>query len=150
VAKRDPHEFLDSFGALSRCLRCAAGQTYASFDLGIAQAKFLRYVGLHPGISQAELARATDAAPTLTGRVLEALVERGWVRRKRSPDDRRQYLLELTPSGQRARAWVEKARDSLAEQVGAVLDDRDVKEFDRITKKVVAAIDGAKTRTIDR
>ena len=151
VPRRDPHDFLDNFGALSRCLRCAAGQSYAAFDLGVTQAKVLRYVGLHPGICQAELARATGAAPTLTGRVLETLIERGWVRRRRCADDRRQYLLELTPSGQRARTWVEKARDSFAQQVGSILDDRDVKEFDRITKKIVVALSaGSKPHVIDR
>jgi DNA-binding MarR family transcriptional regulator len=143
VRARESHQFLENFSALSRCLRCVACQTYATFELGVTQAKFLRYVGLHAGISQAELARATDTAPTLTGRVLETLVERGWVRRKRSPKDRRQYLLELTPSGQRARSWVEKARDDFADQVRAVLDDRDMKDFDRVTRKVLSAFEAS-------
>jgi hypothetical protein len=46
-------------------------------------------------ISQADLARATDTDPRLTGRALETLLLRGWVRRKRSKEDRREYILEL-------------------------------------------------------
>jgi DNA-binding MarR family transcriptional regulator len=139
VKRRDPHEFLETFGALSRCLRALAAEAYETIEVGSAQAKFLRHIGKHSRISQAELARATATAPTLTGRALETLVERGWVRRRRSEDDRRQYILELTASGQRTRERVEEARDGIVERVAKVLDAKDLEDFDRIVKKVLAA-----------
>jgi DNA-binding MarR family transcriptional regulator len=141
VVGREPHEFLESFGALSRCLRAVAAQAYATFEVGSAQAKFLRHIGRHSRISQADLARATGTAATLTGRALETLIERGWVRRKRSEEDRRQYLLELTASGQRTRERVESARDGIGERIAAVLDERDLEDFDRIVKKIRAAFE---------
>jgi DNA-binding MarR family transcriptional regulator len=143
VSKRDAYEFYESFSAVMRCLRAAASQAYATFEVGSAQAKFLRHIGRNSRISQADLARATDTAPTLTGRALETLVERGWVRRKRSEEDRRQYILELTASGQRAREKVDEARQGILEQLAAVLDERDVADFDRIAKKILAVFDGA-------
>ena len=118
-------------------------QAYATFEVGSTQAKFLRYIGRHSRISQADLARATATAPTLTGRALETLVERGWVRRKRSEEDRREYVLELTASGQRTRERVEEARERDRERIAAVLDERDVEDFDRIAKKILAAFEGA-------
>jgi DNA-binding MarR family transcriptional regulator len=139
VARPKPHEFLESFGALLRCLRSLTGQAYATLEVGSAQAKFLRHIGRHSRISQADLARATDTAPTLTGRGLETLIERGWIRRKRSEEDRRQYVLELTASGQRTRQRVEEARDEIVERITAELDDKDLEDFDRITKKLLAA-----------
>jgi DNA-binding MarR family transcriptional regulator len=142
VAGRDPHEFIETFGALSRCLRSVAAQAYAALEVGSAQAKFLRHVGRHSHISQAGLARATDTAPTLTGRALETLIERGWIRRKRSEEDRREYVLELTASGQRTRQRVEDARDGIVGRVAAVLDERDLEDFDRIAKKILAALGG--------
>jgi DNA-binding MarR family transcriptional regulator len=142
VARREPHEFIESFGALSRCLRSVAAQAYAAFEVGSAQAKFLRHIGRHSRISQADLARATDTAPTLTGRALETLIERGWVRRKRSEEDRREYILELTASGQRTRQRVEEAREAIVERVATVLDERDLEDFDRIAKKILAALGG--------
>lgn len=139
MKRRDPHEFIDTFGALSRCLRALAAEAYETIEVGSAQAKLLRHIGKHSRISQAELARATVTAPTLTGRALETLVERGWVRRKRSEEDRRQYVLELTASGQRTRERVEEARDGIVERVAKVLDAKDLEDFDRIVKKVLAA-----------
>jgi DNA-binding MarR family transcriptional regulator len=141
VARRDPHEFFERLSAVMRCVRSAAAQAYGAFDVGSAQAKFLRHIGRHSRISQADLARATDTAPTLTGRALEPLVERGWVRRKRSEEDRRQYVLELTAAGQRARERVEEARDEIIERIGAALDDKDIEDFDRIAKKILAAFE---------
>jgi DNA-binding MarR family transcriptional regulator len=127
--------------AVMKCIRTVAADAYAEIDVGSAQAKFLRHIGENSKISQADLARATSTAPTLTGRGLEPLIERGWVRRKRSEEDRRQYLLELTASGQRARERVLKARERIIAQIEAALDERDVKDFDRIAKKVLAAFE---------
>jgi DNA-binding MarR family transcriptional regulator len=139
--QRDRHEFYERLGEVMRALRSVAAQAYAPLDLGTAQAKFLRYIGEEKGISQAALARATFTAPTLTGRALEPLVERGWVRRTRSREDRREYVLELTAAGQRARARVLAARDQIIAQVAQALDARDVADFDRIAQKILAALE---------
>ena len=139
VTGRDPLEFYEQFFAVLRCVRAVAAQAYSSFEVGSAQAKFLRHIGRHSRISQADLARATDTAPTLTGRALETLVARGWVRRKRSETDRRQYVLELTASGQRTRERVEQARAGVSAQIAQVLDDEDRAAFERIAQKILAA-----------
>ncbi len=139
MRRRDPGEFVETFAALARSLRMVVGQEYAGLDLGATQAKFLRHIGRHSAISQADLARATQTDPALTGRVLEALVDRGWVRRTRSKKDRRQYVLELSLPGQRMCRRVEAARRSAAERVVAVLEDRDLDAFERIVGKLVGA-----------
>ncbi len=143
VARREPGEFLESLGTLSRCLRSVAAEIYATFEVGSTQAKFLRYIGRHSRISQADLARATLTDPALTGRALETLVERGWVRRRRSEEDRRQYVLELAASGERARKRVEAGRERVAGRIAEVLDERDLEDFDRIAKKILAAFEGS-------
>lgn len=141
VARRDPHAFYDRLSDVTRCLRTAAAQAYATFEVGSAQAKFLRHIGKDSRISQADLARATGTAPTLTGRAVAPLVERGWIRRKRSEDDRREYVLELTASGQRMRERVEGARQQIIDRIAAALDDRDVEDMDRIAKKILAVFE---------
>jgi DNA-binding MarR family transcriptional regulator len=139
VRETDGRHFFERFGQLSRFLRGVAAQSYATFEVGSTQAKFLRHIPREGGMSQADLARATDTAPTLTGRALETLVERGWVRRKRSEEDRRQYILELTASGQRARDKVDEARLRIVDRISAVLDERDAADFERIAAKIRGA-----------
>jgi DNA-binding MarR family transcriptional regulator len=138
VSRRKPDEFVESFRALTRCIRSVAAQSYASFEVGSTQAKFLRYIGEHSPISQADLARGTITDPALTGRALESLVERGWIRRKRSEEDRRQYVLELSAAGQRVRKRVDEAREEIAQRIAKVLDEKDMEDFARIAKKLIA------------
>ncbi len=83
VARPEPQRVLDSFSQVARRLRAAAAQSYASFEVGSTQAKFLRQLGEDAPLSQAELARKTVAEPTLTGRVLQPLIERGGGESKR-------------------------------------------------------------------
>jgi DNA-binding MarR family transcriptional regulator len=140
--RRDPTEFIETMGALKRCLSTLAGQAYAAAEIGSTQANFLRHIGQEGPVSQAELARATGTDPTLTGRALQTLIERGWVRRERSAEDRREYVLELGPAGRRAQARVDKVRVALAARVVAVLDERDMDDFDRVAKKILTAFEG--------
>ncbi|HEY9724225.1 MAG TPA: MarR family transcriptional regulator [Oscillatoriaceae cyanobacterium] len=134
-------DFIDAFRSLKKGLDAAMTQMYASEKLGVTQVRFLRHLGQHPGISQAELARATDTDPALTGRTLQPLMERGLVRREPSPADRRGYVLELGDAGRETLERVESLRERVLTQFVAPLDGRDLKDFDRIAKKLLAALE---------
>ena len=114
-------------------------QAYAEAALGPTQVRVLRYIGKHAPISQAEIARATATDPALTGRALQALIEREWVLRERSAEDRRQYLLKLGAAGQRALKRIEVVRARLVERIVDPLDQRDLADFQRIAGKLLAA-----------
>src|SRR5580698_8235705 len=77
-----------------------------------------------------------------TGRALETLIARGWIRRKKNEQDRRQNLLELTAAGERARKKVQGARDQIVRRIAAALDERDLKDFERIAGKILAELGG--------
>jgi len=139
--RRDPTEFIELFGAVKKRITALAAQAYAEAELGTMQAKLLRRIGRHGRTSQAELARATESDPTLTGRVLQTLIERGLVRREHSDEDRRQYVLELSAAGRRAQRRIEKLRTKAAARIAAALDERDLDDFDRIAKKILAAFE---------
>ena len=130
---------MESFAALKRCLDALAAQAYATSELGSTQARFLRHLAQHPRLSQAELSRATGSDPALTGRALQTLIERGWVRRQRSSRDRRSYLLQLSAAGQRTFTRLEGVRARLVDRVAAPLDEADLEDFERIAGKLLAA-----------
>jgi DNA-binding MarR family transcriptional regulator len=144
VPKRIAEEFLDTYGKLKRALSAAAAREYAQIELGSTQVRFLKQIGRSPGISQAELARATDTDPALTGRGLQTLLERGWVRRVRSATDKRAYVLQLGAAGKRMMTRVEATRGKLAERITAPLDEQDGEDFRRIVAKILAGIEAAK------
>lgn len=137
---RDPNDFIERFVSVKRRISAKAAAAYAQVELGTMQAKLLRHIGRHSQISQAALARATESDPTLTGRTLATLIERGLVRRERSAEDRREYVLELTAAGKRMRERVEKLRSEVTAQVVSALDDRDFEDFERVCEKILAAL----------
>lgn len=141
MSRRDPEAFIDTFVSVRRRISAVAAQAYAGADLGPMQAKLLRHLGKHAPISQAELARITDSDPALAGRVLTTLIERGLIVRERSTVDRREYVLELTAAGRRLRDRIDKLRSEVAARVVGALDARDLDDFDRIAKKILASID---------
>lgn len=103
----------------------------------------LRALGLTPGevnalahlraedpLAVAELQAATGQRPsTLTG-VIDRLERRGLVLRAVNARDRRSFVLELTPDGERAAAQVREAFSALESR--ADLDAGDVAAFKRV------------------
>jgi DNA-binding MarR family transcriptional regulator len=138
-------EFMDSLSLLRRRLMALAAEAYATAGMTRTAGRFVRHLGGHARLSQAELARATDTDPALTGRTLQLLIDAGLVRRERSKEDRRQLLVQLTAAGRRAGARLAKARVRLARRIAAVLDERDLRDFERIVHKILAAIDAERS-----
>ncbi len=136
--KRPAEEFLETYGKLRRSLSAYAAREYAQLELGSTQVRFLKEINRAPGISQADLARATDTDPALTGRALQTLIERGWVRRVRSATDKRAYVLQLGAGGKRLMLRVEAVRAKFAEKLVEPLDERDREDFHRIVTKILA------------
>jgi DNA-binding MarR family transcriptional regulator len=102
--------------------------------------KILRQVAETPGMTQADLARAIATDPALMGRALRGLISRGALRRKRSTVDARAYVIELGPRGLALLERVNEASAKLVERVSVLLDTRDLVDFDRIAKKLIAGL----------
>ena len=67
--------------------------------------------------------RQAVSLPTMSNSI-SVLVERGWVKRVPSPDDRRQVLLELTPDGRAVSIDMKnRAETRVAELIGALSPD---------------------------
>jgi DNA-binding MarR family transcriptional regulator len=87
--------------ALDHALNAKSKKMGATLGVTGPQRTVLRLVALTPGISSGELAELLHLHPsTLTG-VLERLVRRGLLERKRDPFDARRALLRVTAAGQR-------------------------------------------------
>jgi DNA-binding MarR family transcriptional regulator len=78
-------------------------------DLNLAPGQYsvLLLIGLNPGLSQNALAEATGLDGSTIVPITNRFVKLGWIRRSRRRDDRRFYILRMTPAGQ---AILDKAR----------------------------------------
>jgi DNA-binding MarR family transcriptional regulator len=140
ITKTEASDLLELFSKLQRARGWTDKKMFASLDLSPAKARLLEYIASHDGTSQTELARATDTDKTLTGRSVETFIENGWVRRDRSKDDGRAYILSLSPSGRRVVRQFGYVRNEILERVTKALDSDDLEDFRRIVSKLLASM----------
>lgn len=90
-----------------------------------------------------ELADLLDVTRGGLTRIVDRLVQRGWVQRDRPASNRREVHAKLTTEGQRA---IERARATyvrlLTETLGTHLDDSELDQLGRITGKLHHALTG--------
>ena len=73
----------------------------ASIDLTPPQSGILRAIALEPGRSQQALSGQLGLLPSRVVAYVDELEERGYVERRRNPDDRRLHALYLTAAGKK-------------------------------------------------
>jgi len=59
----------------------------------------MEFISKNPCISQKNIAENIGTAPAVMVGILDALSARGLLKRRRSPRDRREYYVQLTPKG---------------------------------------------------
>ena len=101
----------------------------------------LSYIDDHEGcVQQQELAEAFCMDANNVVLVLNELEDRGFVARRRDPNDRRRHQVELTPTGKRALAKAERAQESVEDEVLRALEPA---ERAILRQLLVRALNGA-------
>lgn len=100
-------------------------------DLGITQAEahILARLGRGGGTSPNELHNLIGHKRSTLTSVLDRLEVRGYTKRAINPDDRRSFIVSLTPQGKRAAQTVTKAVATLERRVRNRIKARDVDGF---------------------
>ncbi len=98
-----------------RDFTAAADRVLEDLDLGRAHHRALHFIGRSPGITVGDLLTILRITKQSLARVLNALVEKGYVAQSRGHVDGRQRLLSLTDSGEALeRLLFDKQRERLA------------------------------------
>ncbi|MFC7724487.1 MarR family winged helix-turn-helix transcriptional regulator [Nocardioides sp. GCM10028917] len=105
--------------ALARRVRRAHVEALADWEVTPGQARALRVLTGADAMRPSELADALRIAPRSATEVVDALEQRGWVRREPDPTDRRATRLVPTDDG---RQLVERIDDVRREASQRVLD----------------------------
>lgn len=105
------------FSRLRRQFKDAA----ASRELTPSQVAVLSRLGKAGAASASDLAAAERVRPQAVAPIVAALEQRGLVRRRPDPDDRRRQLVSLTPTG---RALHEDSREAGDEWLARAVEER--------------------------
>ena len=103
-------------------VRQALDDVVATADLTTLQYTALTVLQRHPGMTSAELARNSFVRAQTMAEMITYLLGRGLVARERDKNNRKQYLLTLTPEGQRV---LDELFDAVADVEAKMLDGFD-------------------------
>src|ERR1700690_2936589 len=129
-------------------LRMAQENAFQAFsrrsqEIGESPGRFatLTLIARNPGISQTELSHANGRDKSSLTPVVEDLVRRGLVARKRMRQDRRTYRLNLTPAGKKTLTDLARCARRHERVMDGIIGQRDRKRFIRILKRLAAEIE---------
>jgi DNA-binding MarR family transcriptional regulator len=116
--------------------------SHLSQEIGESPGRFatLTLIARNPGISQTELSLANGRDKSSLTPVVEDLVSRGLVERKRMDNDRRTYCLSLTPAGKKVLTMLTRCARRHERNLDRVIGERDRNRFLQILKKIAAEI----------
>jgi DNA-binding MarR family transcriptional regulator len=114
-----------------------------SHEIGESPGRFatLTLIARNPGISQTELSHANGRDKSSLTPVVEDLVRRGLVARKRMRADRRTYRLSVTPAGKKTLTMLTRCARRHERVLDGIIGRRDRKRFLQILKKIAAEIE---------
>jgi len=122
----------DVFWAVARLMRHRSRRTAEAFGVTPGQARALRQLAQHGDLRPSTLSDWLRIAPRSGTEVVDALEERGLVRRSPDPDDRRATLVALTPQGESVAAGLKAAQRAEAEAFFGTLSPADREALTRI------------------
>jgi DNA-binding MarR family transcriptional regulator len=129
-------------------LRMAQEATFQAFsrrsqEIGESPGRFaaLTLIARNPGISQTELSHASGRDKSSVTPVVEDLVRRGLVERKRVRSDRRAYRLDLTPAGKKTLLSLTRIARRHEVNLDRIIGRHERQRFLAILKKIAAEIE---------
>ena len=87
-------------------------------------------------MTQVQIARALGLESPTVVRLLDRLMEKGWVHRRNCPGDRRAYHVELTPSARALCADIERVLTELRQAILAEIPPADLAHATRVMERV--------------
>jgi DNA-binding MarR family transcriptional regulator len=128
----DEETLAEAFWAVSRALRLRTRESTSSLGITPAQARAVGELRRHGSMRISALSEHLHIAPRSGTEVVDALEERGLVRRSPDPDDRRATLVTLSAEGEEVAEALRKARAAEADQFFDRLNEEDRRELARI------------------
>jgi DNA-binding MarR family transcriptional regulator len=110
----------------------------AVFDLTTRQASILASCEIGEANTQAQLADIYSLEASSINRLVDRLVRKGFLLRKRSKADRRQVFLEITPAGKKCLWDAIPVASSIAERAWRGVTDGEKATLESIVNKVAA------------
>lgn len=112
---------LDTFHMVKRTLGAEMKKKRSSLDVTIHQFRAMNVISRNQGVSLSLVSEHMGATISTASKLIDGLVERGYVQRRTAEDDRRRLILQLTDEGDQALEKVHlEAISRLAEKLSCL------------------------------
>lgn len=136
MPEEDEETLGEVFWSVARRLRHQTRATVSPFGITPGQARALAELGRHGGMRPSALSERLRIAPRSGTEVVDALEDRGLVRRSPDPDDRRATLVTLTEQGERIASDVRAAQRAATDAFFGTLGPADRDALARILSQL--------------
>ena len=109
------------------------------FNISPGEGHLLSYLHSYSPSAIGELLRVFGLKKSTLTSMLNRLVERGLVTREVNPEDRRSFLIGLTPAGSELAQRVNRPVDELEEEIGKRVGDEELRGFDSVMSAIAEA-----------
>lgn len=127
---------LEQYGNVRRAVGRMGVHYLREIGLGSKQLVALRLIGKQKRCAMAEIAEGINSDKASVTRVINSLVEAGWLQRINGVSDRRQVFITLTAKGSRNFSKIEKTYEQIADHFASVLEPKEQKELSRLLVKI--------------
>lgn len=117
------------FGDVTRLHFLKMHQALSTLDLGKGQPPILRYLTMHDGCIQSDIAKQEKKAPATITVMLKTMEKNGLIERRSDPTDHRTMRVYITDKGREAHENVGKAFAEMDREVFSVFDEKEYEEF---------------------
>jgi DNA-binding MarR family transcriptional regulator len=124
------------FWGVARQLRHLSMETLAPWDISPSHSRALGVLLRHGPMRLSDLSEHLRIAPRSATEVVDALQDRGFLKRQADPHDRRATLVLLTGEGTRVGEAIRSARTAEADRFFSELSETDRIQLTRILRKL--------------
>ena len=108
-------------------------------DMAGTEGHLLTYLVPYGPCPVSELVRVFGSKHSTMTSLLDRLEKRGFVERNDNPEDKRSYLIALTPKGRKAASRVNVLVEEIEREIGKRVSKRDLAGFQKVMEAVAEA-----------
>lgn len=128
--------FLSPLHRATRQVSLHLQEPCAELGLSTGEAHLVSYLRSYGPCPITELSRVFGTKPSTLTSMLDRLSDRGLVRREPHPEDRRSFLVELTPGGRDASVAIQRVVRSLEARIRARVGSKEIAGFQAVMSSI--------------
>lgn len=111
--------------------KVAASQNSELKELNKNQPLVIMIIGLVKEIMPSTIGTYVGMDRSSLSRMVDSLEEKGFVRRKNDPEDRRKVLISLTEKGERCYDFLNRKSEEMATEILGLVEEQDLRDFEK-------------------